>query len=95
MEPRPRLTAASVLANYTSQRASGAASADYKSRHVAAPGLRARRGPIRGVQAGAPGSGAGLTEGAAAAEDGGGGVRLLSPGLLHAHLPLGVLRILG
>ena len=75
----------------------GTAAADYKSRHAAAPGLRAPAAPARAYQgrAGAPGAGAGLTEGAAAEEDGGGGVRLLSPRLLRAHLPLGVLRILG
>lgn len=38
--------------------------------------------------------GAGLT-GGAAAEDGGGGVPLLAPRLLFAHLPLCLLRILG
>lgn len=63
-----------------------------------APSLRAPPAPARAYQgrAGALGAGAGLTEGAAAAvaEDGGGGVRLLSPRLLRAHLPLGVLRIL-
>lgn len=37
---------------------------------------------------------AGLT-GGAAAEDGGGGVPLLAPRLLRAHLPLRLLRILG
>ncbi|XP_012891627.1 PREDICTED: protein cornichon homolog 4 [Dipodomys ordii] len=35
---------------------------------------------------------AGLTGGAAAAEDGGGRVRLLSPRLLRAHLPFGLLQ---
>lgn len=38
--------------------------------------------------------GAGLT-GGAAAEDGGGGVPLLAPRLLRAHLPVCLLRILG
>lgn len=74
---------------------------DYNSLHAA---LRRRRSHasatgspgLSGAGRGGAGRGtrAGLTEGAAAAEDGGGSVRLLAPRLLRAHLPLSVLRIL-
>lgn len=72
---------------------------DYNSRHAAQwrPHYALQAAWARAYQGrtGAAGAGAGLTEGAAAAaEDGGGGVRLLSPRLLRPYLPLGVLRIL-